>query len=30
MEKSRYGAAIFAVLFGVAIVLLLAGEGLAR
>jgi hypothetical protein len=30
MEKSRYAAAIFAVLFGVAVALLLAGEGLAR
>ncbi len=30
MDKSRYGAAIFAALFAVAIALLLAGEGLAR
>lgn len=30
MNKSRYGAAIFAVLFAVAIALLLTGEGLVR
>jgi hypothetical protein len=30
MDKSRYGAALFALLFAVAIALLLTGEGLAR